>query len=515
MQMPRSSCARFGALSLLVVSTAAPLARGQGATTLWVDNCAKCHGDRGQGGGAGTRSLLDDKYLGVDRMTFDKSFFETIKNGKKDEDGGSEGMDSFGLTMTDQQIWSLVVHIRELQEQDRRKRGGIGTLKKPVGGVYSTQHYSFKVETVADNLDVPWSVAFLPDGKMLITERNGPVRVHSTGMPGGTLSEPIVGTPKVYARGQAGMMDVAVHPEFATNGWVYLSFSDPLDGKALTKIVRGKLKSTSQDAWTWTDEHTIWQAKPEHYLKGDIHFGSRIVFSEPNADPADKSGAATKKRYVYFCMGERGRGELAQDVTRPNGKVYRLWDDGTVPSDNPFVSTPDAYPAIYSFGHRNPQGLVLDLNGNLWDTEHGPRGGDELNLIKKGANYGWPIITFGINYSDAPLKTPWPTSEQKFEMPTWVWLPSIAACGLDVVRPGPKGELFPKWKGDFFAGGLAGEVVERLRVKDGKVIEREDIVHRMGRVRDVVSGPDGSLYVVLNDPNKVVRLTPTDVQPAK
>ncbi len=500
-------------LAAAVGAASASSALAQGATRLWVDNCAKCHGDRGQGGGAGTATLLDDKYLGVDRMKFDRQFFDAIKNGVKDEGGDSAGMEAFGSTLEDAQIWSLVVHIRELQDRDRRRRGGIGTLKKPVDNVYTTQHHAFRVSDVADGLDTPWSVDFLPTGQMLIAERPGPVRVHTTGMPGGKVSQPIVGIPKVFASGQGGMMDVAVHPDYATNGWVYLAFSDPQERKGLTKVVRGKLKSTGENAWAWTDQQTIWEGKPEHYQNGGLHFGSRIVFSEPVADAAAKGDA--KKRYLYFAIGERGRGDMAQDLTKPHGKVFRIWDDGGVPADNPFVNTPNAYPSIYSYGHRNPQGLVLDLQGNLWDTEHGPRGGDELNLIKKAANYGWPVISFGINYSDAPLRTPWPTSEQKFEMPTWVWLPSIAVCGLDVVRPGPKGELFPKWKGDLIAGGLAGEVVERLRIKDGQVVEREDIVHRLGRVRDVVTGPDGSVYVVLNGPDKVVRLTPTNSQPPR
>jgi glucose/arabinose dehydrogenase len=266
--------------------------------------------------------------------------------------------------------------------------------------------------------------------------------------------------------------------------------------KGMTKIVRGTIKEGAL-----TNQKTVFEVKDEHYSGGDIHFGCRIVF-----DPKDPTT-------MFFCIGERGRGELAQDLSRPNGKIYCVKDDGTVPSDNPFVGMGDkAYAAIWSYGHRNPQGLAFDLDGNLWDTEHGPRGGDELNLIKPGANYGWPNISFGINYNGKPWSTPWPKPEEKFEMPVYRWMPSIAVCGLDVMRGRADGKdgMFPKWKGDLFAGGLAGQTVNRLRIKDGKVIEREEIFFGHGRVRDVVSGLDGSIYIVLNQPDKVIRLVAAD-----
>jgi glucose/arabinose dehydrogenase len=195
---------------------------------------------------------------------------------------------------------------------------------------------------------------------------------------------------------------------------------------------------------------------------------------------------------------------LAQDLSEPNGKVYRVREDGSVPQDNPFVNTPNAIPSIWSYGHRNPQGLVMDLNGQLWDTEHGPRGGDELNRVQKGANYGWPLVSFSINYNDQPLTTPWPTPDQKITLPVYRWLPSIGACGLDMVA----GSAFPKWKGDLMAGGLSGTNVDRIRVKGDTLVEREEIMHGMGRVRDVRTGPDGMVYVVLNQPDKVVRIAP-------
>lgn len=490
--------------SCLVVSLATGAAFAQSVDRLWSSNCTSCHGANGQGGGAGAKSMLTDPLFGQE---YDRVFFDAIKKGIPDK-----GMPAFGEALSDTQVWSLVVHLRELQLRDYRSRV---PDPKPKDGFYQTKHHSFRIDTIiGEGVGYPWSVDFLPDGRMLVTEKSGKVRIHSNGKPDGKLSLPIAGTPKVRDRGQGGLMDVAVHPDFGKPGgafdWVYLAFSDPLeqDGKNLgfTKIVRGKIEEKDGQL-AWTNQQTIFEAKKEHYLGGDIHFGCRIVFTAPEKDG---------KRYIFWGSGERGRGELAQKLDRPNGKIYRLHDDGTVPSDNPFASEADKekgyYPAIWSYGHRNPQGLVIDLTGQLWDTEHGPRGGDELNHVEKAQNYGWPVICFGINYNDTPFATPWPKEGQDFTMPTYRWLPSIAACGLDVVRPGKSGEAFPKWKGDLVAGGLAGETVQRLRVtKNDKgqwsLVEREELIHGMGRVRDVVTGPDGSIYVVLNGPDRVVCLT--------
>ncbi|MEK6702550.1 MAG: PQQ-dependent sugar dehydrogenase [Planctomycetota bacterium] len=484
---------RLRNLSVGLSALTAPfnLALAQGVEQLWTTNCINCHGERGQGGGAGTRTLLTDELFDAKH---DRPFFDAIKGGLADK-----GMDAFGQTLKDEQVWGLVVYIRELQAREHRARVG---SPKAVKGVYTSKHQDFRIETVVDKgLEVPWAVDFLPDGRMLVTDRPGPVRIHTTGKPGGKLGEPIEGTPEVRNRGQGGMMEVTVHPDYAKpgNGWIYLAFSDTdAKGAGMTKVVRGRLKEAGGKV-SFVDQQTIFQARPEHYSGADHHFGSRIVF-----DPKDSG-------MLFFSIGERGAQQFAQDVTRPNGKVYRVRDDGTIPKDNPFVGKAKAYESVWSHGHRNPQGLVFDLQGRLWDTEHAPRGGDELNEVKRAANYGWPTICFGINYSGAPFQTPWQkpkAGEPELTMPALRWLPSIAACGLDVVKPGPAGEVFPNWKGDLMAGGLAGQIVERLRVKDGAVVEHEEIVHGMGRVRDVATGPDGSVYVVLNSPNKVIRLLP-------
>lgn len=470
---------------------------GSGAIAdVWAANCMNCHGERGEGGGAGTSSLLDDEFLAGGS---DRELFDSIKRGLPDS-----GMPAYGETMRDPQIWALVVYIRELQYRDRREREG---SPRPVEGVYRSQHASFRVEDVIPRgLRTPWSIAFLPassnkPARMLVTERPGPVRVFDAAKPG--EGEEIVGTPAVRARGQGGMMDVAPHPDYAENGWIYLCFSDRLDDDdgrnlGMTKVVRGRLDE-SGGGLSWVNEETIFEARPEHYGRSDIHFGCRLVFQR----------ADNGRWRLFFPIGERGSGELAQNLGRPNGKIFRLWDDGRIPDDNPFIGREDVYEAIWSYGHRNPQGLVFDLEGRLWDTEHGPRGGDELNLVEKGRNYGWPIVSFGMNYNGAPWSTPWPPETGKHSdiaMPAFVWLPSIGACGLDVVQ----GDAFPAWRGDLVAGGLSGQNVDRIRIDGaGKVIQREELVHKLegkARVRDVVCGPDGRIYLVLNQPDKVVRL---------
>lgn len=480
---------RFATVIVLSLAAAAHAQQGLGIGTggvanLWEQNCLRCHGDRAQGGGAGTKSLLTGKY---DFGGSDRELFNSIKNGHPDM-----GMEAFGTTLKDNQIWGLVVYLRELQAIDARKK--TGSRKGEPGVVLESQHHKFTIENVVtEGLDVPWSVDWLPDGRMLVTNRDGTLKLRGAD---GALTT-ITNTPEVNAVGQGGLMDVAVHPDFAKNGWIYLAFTKALDGrKTMTAVVRGQL-----DGSRWAKQETIYEAQKADAIASGLHFGCRLVFTAPAADG---------RRHLFFSIGERGQMDHAQELTRPNGKVHRVWDDGQVPDDNPFAGQSDQPrdATIWSFGHRNPQGLVLDLEGRLWDTEHGPRGGDELNLIEKGRNYGWPVVSFGINYNGAPFRTPWPelagAEDKNIVQPVYIWTPSIGACGLDVMR----GDAFPNWKGDLMAGGLSGMNVDRLRVKDGQLVEREELVHGLGRVRDVATGPDGLLYIVLNGPDRVIRLAP-------
>jgi glucose/arabinose dehydrogenase len=323
---------------------------------------------------------------------------------------------------------------------------------------------------------------------MLVTELPGTLRVFERGF----LNEaPIAGTPRVRFSGQGGLMEVALHPGYKTNGWIYLAYAEPgtnaetRDG-GMTVIVRGRLKNNR-----WTDEQTIWRAPLWSYRPGGVHFGCRLVF--------DGAG------HLFFPVGERGHMQDAQDLSRPNGKVHRVYDDGRIPADNPFVGLSNAIASIWSYGHRNPQGLDQHpVTGELWETEHGPRGGDELNLVRRGLNYGWPIITYGMNYNGTPITAL--TAKEGLEQPSVHWTPSIAVCGIDFYE----GERFARWRNNLFVTGLASEELRRVVITGHRVAEQEVIFKGIGRVRDVASGPDGFLYVVLNKPDKVVRLEPVN-----
>jgi glucose/arabinose dehydrogenase len=318
-----------------------------------------------------------------------------------------------------------------------------------------------------------------------VTERPGALRIIDAD--GNLLPDPVKETPRAIELGQGGMLDVAVSPDFDKDGWIYLAFADPLEGekmRAMLKIVRGRIRDH-----TWTDEEVIFQSAPDFYTSNGVHFGTRMVFDNG---------------YLYFIVGERCGMLQAQDISRPNGKIYRVFPDGSIPQDNPFAADKNAIPGIWSYGHRNPQGLAIDPRDHaIYATEHGPRGGDEFNLIRKGANYGWPVISHGMNYDGSPLTGL--TEKEGMEQPLVQWTPSIAACGLTCYT----GEKFPNWKYDFFAGGLRGEL-HRIRVKDGKVLTDEILLSGLGRIRDVRTGPDGFLYIVLNQPDRIVRLVPAE-----
>lgn len=435
--------------------------------------CASCHGDKFQGGQGGVLVDGEWKHGGTDA-----DITRSIARGNL-----QLGMTPWEGTLTPEQIRAMVVFLREKEKEFAGKK--IEHPKPEPGRVTRTQRHDYTIEMVADGLNIPWAVAFPPGGEILLTERPGKLWV--IGADGKRREEPVQGTPEVIHHGQGGLMDVAVHPDHVKNGWVYLALADGWrdgnDPRTLTAIVRGRIRDNR-----WTDQEWIFKADRRFYTGAGVHFGSRIVF---------------RNGYVAFVVGERGGWKEAQDLTRPNGKIYRLFDDGRVPPDNPFNGVKDAIPGIWSYGHRNPQGLVFDpRNGDLYATEHGPRGGDELNLIRKGANYGWPEITYGMNYDGTPITSQ--TAKEGMEQPVLHWTPSIAACGLAVVT----GDKFPQWRNDLLAGALKQEEVRRVRVVDRKAVEDEVILKNIGRVRDVKVSPDGFIYVVLNDPHRVIRLVP-------
>jgi glucose/arabinose dehydrogenase len=355
--------------------------------------------------------------------------------------------------------------------------------------VYKSSVHDYRLVTVAEGLVQPWSMAFLPGGDLLVTERPGRLRIVRGGK---LLPTPVTGVPEVVYRGQGGLLDVVAHPNFATNKLVYLSFSKPTGvGAATTAVVRGRFENNAL-----VDVKEIFVAD----TKGAPgHYGSRIAF--------DKSGM------MFITVGERQAppsGDLekhpAQDLSNHHGKVIRLFDDGRVPPDNPFVGKAGAKPEIWSYGHRNPQGLAIHpTTGEVWATEHGPQGGDELNLIQKGLNYGWPVIGFGVNYGPgAAIHAS--TMRPGMEQPKNVWVPSIATSSLMIYT----GDKFPAWKGSFFVGGLAGQRIVRLTY-DGKAFTVEDnLVRGQGRIRDVRQGPDGFIYFSIDEqqakPTAIMRM---------
>jgi glucose/arabinose dehydrogenase len=352
----------------------------------------------------------------------------------------------------------------------------------PAQEVVKSELHEFRVETVMEGLDHPWGLVELPDGRMLVTERPGRLRVIEKG---GLLPDPVAGVPPVFARGQGGLLDIELHPGYATNGWIYLAYSGLVEGKGHTRILRARLKGNEL-----VDQETLFTPPTNQFTGSTVHFGCRMEF--------DKQG------YLFFTVGERGKMHEAQNLAVPQGKVHRLHDDGRVPRDNPFVNQTNAWPSIWTYGNRNPQGLRIHPDtGDIWAVEHGPRGGDELNLIRKGANYGWPVITYGINYNGTPItdKTEAPGMEQ----PVTYWVPSIAVSGLDVYS----GMKFPKWKGNLFAGALAHQKLVRIELSpDRKVVKQEILLEKQGRIRDVRCLKDGCIYLVYDDPGKIVRLVP-------
>ena len=345
----------------------------------------------------------------------------------------------------------------------------------------------FRVETVADGLDHPWAVAQLPDGSFLVTERGG--RLLLVGSPGAAPRE-VEDVPTVVARGQGGLLDIVLHPDYDENGWIYLAYSKPLPGGSLTAIARARLRDDRL-----TDLEMVFDPPADQATESGLHFGCRMAF--------DGRG------HLFFSIGDRGgptnADNLAQSLASVTGKIHRVHDDGRIPSDNPFVGRKDAMPSIWAYGSRNAQGLVYDAaSGRLWETEHGPRGGDELNLIRKGANYGWPLAGHGINYSGTRITKH--KSLPGMEDPVVQWTPVIAASGLAVYH----GDKFPHWRGNLFAGGLASRRVVRIELDGTAVSEQEVLLQGSGRVRDVRAFGDGYIYVVYDEPGKVVRLVPTD-----
>lgn len=338
-----------------------------------------------------------------------------------------------------------------------------------------------RVTTIADDLEHPWGLVFLPDGRMLVTERSGRLRIVEAD---GRISEPLSGVPKVYARGQGGLLDVALSPAFASDRLVYLSFAEPGKGGAGTAVVRGALTERGL-----VKVETIWRQTPK--TGGGNHFGSRLTFARDGT--------------LFVTTGDRHEWPQVQDLSSTIGKVIRINSDGSIPKDNPFRSHAGAKPEIWSLGHRNAQAAALHPDtGQLWTVEHGARGGDELNHPEAGKNYGWPVITYGVDYSGRKIGEG--TAKSGMEQPVYWWDPVIAPSGAMFYT----GALFPQWKGNLFVGSLNPGALVRLELGKGRVVREERYLGELGyRVRDVAQGPDGAIYLITDHSDgKLLKIEP-------
>lgn len=345
--------------------------------------------------------------------------------------------------------------------------------------VFGQINAAFTSEKLHEGFNNPWGMTWLPDGRLLITERAGDILVFKNDK---FTGEKLSGVPEVVNRGQGGLLDIQLDPDFKTNGWIYIAYSKPMEDGASTAVTRFKLKGNQL-----IEKKDVFVAKPA--LKADFHFGSRIVF--------DKAG------YLYVSVGERGTQPKVQQLDNDHGKIHRIYPDGRIPTDNPFVGQAGASASIWTLGHRNPQGMVYDAaNDKIWAVEHGPKGGDELNLIQKGKNYGWPKTSYGINY-DGSILTEFKEMEG-IENPTRYWVPSIGPCGMAIVTS----NKYPDWKGNLLVGALAFRHVARVQLDGVKYVAEEKLLQDVGRVRHVAQSPDGLIYVLTEGPGLLLKLVP-------
>jgi glucose/arabinose dehydrogenase len=357
----------------------------------------------------------------------------------------------------------------------------IGLTRIAAAQSYASEHYRLKVVTVAQGLVKPWALAWLPDGRMLVTERPGRLRVVS---PDGEISAPVRGLPDVDDRGQGGLLDVLIDPDFVKNRLIYLSYSEPGSDGSGTVVARAELRDDGLEKIK-----VIFRQFPK--VESGLHFGSRLALASDGT--------------LFITVGERGQREMAQDPSVNRGQVIRIHTDGRIPADNPFVGRPGHRPEIWSYGHRNPQGAAIHPEtGALWIHEHGARGGDEVNIPKPGGNFGWPVIAYGTHYSGAKIGIG--RSAPGMEQPIHYWDPSIAPSGLAFYS----GDVFPKWRGSLLVGALKFRLVARLTLKGERVVGQEALVADIGeRIRDVRQGPDGYVYLLTDSrAGRILRLEP-------
>jgi glucose/arabinose dehydrogenase len=472
--LPRPCSAAFALFSVLLLPgpvVNAAEAPPRDPVVLVTTICAACHGVT-LTGGAGP-NLLDTYWNhGGDAASIARS----IRDG-----WWLSRMPPFKAVLTEAEIAGLVTYIQHQGEEFAQ--GRVTLPPRAPDQTIQSERQTFRLETVVSNLEIPWGIAFIPGDRMIVTERPGRLRLIEDGK---LQAEPIRGTPKAFFRQDGGMLDVIAHPNYAKNGWLYLAYSEEgqVPDTSMTVVVRGRIREGS-----WVDQQEIFRASPEKYYRGYVHYGCRFLF--------DREG------HLFFTLGDRGHSNEAQDLGSPLGKIHRVMDDGRIPPDNPFVGRAGALGSIWSYGHRHPQGLMWHpVTGKLWETEHGPTGGDELNRIEPGHNYGWPIISDG---TDLEIKIQG-RAHEGMERPITSWTPTLAPSGIEFYA----GDRFPAWKNNLFIASLLQEKLLRLEIEGEKVTHEETIFHGIGRVRDVTTGPDGLLYVAVEGPGRILRLVPTE-----
>lgn len=461
---------------ILLVMAATTFARAESDTQegkkIYQKHCAICHGVKLEGG-IGS-SLIDHVWnYGSEPQFMGMNIKYGIPN---------LAMPAWKDVLSDDEIKSVIGFILE---QDKNSTLAPPPILKQV----TTEIYDLNLEVLDSSLVEPWSIAFINKDEALVTDKIGKLYRMVNGK---IQKEPIRDIPDDITNvGQSGLMDVVLDPDYASNGWIYLSYSHELAkakgakrADAMTRIIRGRIKDAR-----WTDQQILFEADHELYSKTRHHYGSRITFDD--------------KGYLYFSVGDRGAKEQAQDISWPNGKIHRIHKDGSIPKDNPYLDQPGAIPSIFSYGHRNPQGMSLHPETKeIWVTEHGPMGGDELNHIRAGKNFGWPEITHGINY-DGKIISEF-TEKDGMEQPVHYWTPSIAVCDIDFYV----GDMFPEWKNNLLVTSLKYRDLRRLVIEGDKVIHEEILLKGIGRMRSVTVGPDGAIYILVNDPSLILRLTP-------
>ena len=428
-------------------------------------SCAECHGVK-------MDAFADREWVhGSTR----EDLFKGIKSGYP-----SAGMPAFDSAYLDEEIYELTDYI--MTGIDNRKRYDF-TEKPTATESFPSETFNIKLDTIVKDMKSPWGMAFLPDGGMLVTEKSGQLyKVDKE-----RLRVLVTGTPAVSDAGQGGMLDVVLHPGFASNQLMYISYSgikkEGADELATTVIMRAKLEGSRL-----VDKKIIFEALP--YSKTRHHYGCRMVFGRDGL--------------LYFSVGDRGNEkENPQSTNNDLGKIHRVKDDGSIPADNPLINNPDAKQSIYTWGNRNPQGLTIHpVTGAVWANEHGPRGGDEINSIEKGKNYGWPVISYGINYNNAVITNK--TTQEGMEQPFHYWLPSIGPSGMAFVT----GDKYKGWEGDLLVGSLRFKYLNRSKMKDGKITGEELLLKNIGRVRDVRMSPGGDIYIAVEFPGYIFKLVP-------